>query len=70
MQNPSEHHKLTSDNNTIKFKKPVHDPFNFTMSKSTSQLFLNSDAIINRATAKTEVQRQYFQDGGALVFGL
>jgi len=28
MQKPSEHHKLTSDNNIIKFKKPVHDPFN------------------------------------------
>jgi len=28
MQNPSKHHKLTSDNNIIKFKKPVHDPFN------------------------------------------
>jgi len=27
MQKPSEHHKLTSDNNIIKFKKPVHDPF-------------------------------------------
>jgi len=29
MQKPSERHKLTSDNNIIKFKKPVHDPFNF-----------------------------------------
>jgi len=28
MQKPSEYHKLTSDNNIIKFKKPVHDPFN------------------------------------------
>jgi len=28
MQKPSERHKLTSDNNIIKFKKPVHDPFN------------------------------------------
>jgi len=27
MQNPSEHHKLTSENNRTKFKKPVHDPF-------------------------------------------
>jgi len=27
MQNPSERHKLTSDNNIIKFKKPVHEPF-------------------------------------------
>jgi len=27
MQNPSEHHKLTSENNITKFKKPVHDPF-------------------------------------------
>jgi len=27
MQKPSEHHKLTSDNNIIKFKKPVHYPF-------------------------------------------
>jgi len=27
MQKPSERHKLTSDNNIIKFKKPVHDPF-------------------------------------------
>jgi len=26
MQKPSEHHKLTSDKNIIKFKKPVHDP--------------------------------------------
>jgi len=26
MQKPSERHKLTSDNNIIKFKKPVHDP--------------------------------------------
>jgi len=29
MQKPSERHKLTSDNNIITFKKPVHDPFNF-----------------------------------------
>jgi len=29
MQKPSERHKLTSDNNIIKFKKPVHDPFKF-----------------------------------------
>jgi len=28
MQKPSEHHKFTSDNNIITFKKPVHDPFN------------------------------------------
>jgi len=27
MQKPSERHQLTSDNNIIKFKKPVHDPF-------------------------------------------
>jgi len=27
MQNPCERHKLTSDNNIIKLKKPVHDPF-------------------------------------------
>jgi len=27
MQKPSERHKLTSDNNIIKFKNPVHDPF-------------------------------------------
>jgi len=28
MQKPSERHKLTSDNNIIQFKKPVHhDPF-------------------------------------------
>jgi len=27
MQKPSERHNLTSDNNVIKFKKPVHDPF-------------------------------------------
>jgi len=27
MQKPSEHHKLTSVNNIIQFKKPVHDPF-------------------------------------------
>jgi len=27
MQKPCEHHKLTSDNNIMKFKKPVHDPF-------------------------------------------
>jgi len=27
MQKPSERHELTSDNNIIKFKKPVHDPF-------------------------------------------
>jgi len=31
MQTPSERHKLTSDNNIIKFKKPVHDPFNITV---------------------------------------
>jgi len=29
MQKPSERHKLTSDNKIIKFKKPVHDPFNY-----------------------------------------
>jgi len=27
MQKPSKRHKLTSENNIIKFKKPVHDPF-------------------------------------------
>jgi len=27
VQKPSERHKLASDNNIIKFKKPVHDPF-------------------------------------------
>jgi len=27
MQKPSERHKLTSDNNIIKVKNPVHDPF-------------------------------------------
>jgi len=27
MQKPSERYKLASDNNIIKFKKPVHDPF-------------------------------------------
>jgi len=31
MQKPSERHKSTSDNNIIKFKKPVHDPFNTIM---------------------------------------
>jgi len=29
MQKPSERYKLTSDNNIITFKKPVHDPFKF-----------------------------------------
>jgi len=28
MQKPSERYKLTSDNNIITFRKPVHDPFN------------------------------------------
>jgi len=28
MQKPSERHNFTSDSNIIKFKKPVHDPFN------------------------------------------
>jgi len=27
MQKPSKRHKLTSDNNIKKCKKPVHDPF-------------------------------------------
>jgi len=27
MQKPSKRYKLTSDNNIITFKKPVHDPF-------------------------------------------
>jgi len=36
MQKPSERHKLTSDNNMIKFKMPVHDPFK----KSELQDFL------------------------------
>jgi len=31
MQKPRERHKLTSDNNIIKLKKPVHDPFNVLM---------------------------------------
>jgi len=26
MQKPSECHKVTSDNNIMQFKKPVHDP--------------------------------------------
>jgi len=33
MQKPSERHKLTSDSNIIKFKKPVHDPFNHLQSR-------------------------------------
>jgi len=32
MQKPSGRHKLTSDNNIIKFKKPVHDPFKCNLS--------------------------------------
>jgi len=35
MQKPSERHKSTSDNNKIKFKKPVHDPFNIQQSGGT-----------------------------------
>jgi len=27
MQKSRERHKFTSENNIIKFKKPVHDPF-------------------------------------------
>jgi len=27
MQKPNKRQKLTSDNNIIKFKKPIHDPF-------------------------------------------
>jgi len=38
MQKPREHHTLTSDNNIIKFKKPVHDPFKLT--KAFKKLFL------------------------------
>jgi len=37
MQKPSERHKLTSDNNIIKCKKPVHDPFNSNTLASTAQ---------------------------------
>jgi len=33
MQKPSERHKLTSDNNIIKFKKPVHDPYKYIITK-------------------------------------
>jgi len=38
MQNPSERHKLTLENNIITFKKPVHDPFKniFVMHVSTA----------------------------------
>jgi len=36
MQKPSERHKLTSDNNIIKFKKPVHDHHKCTYSTSES----------------------------------
>jgi len=38
MQKPSERHKLASDNNIIKFKKPVHDPFK---EKKTNKLKTN-----------------------------
>jgi len=38
---PSERHKLTSDNNIIKFKKPVHDPFNFLKRQSGSSVAVN-----------------------------
>jgi len=38
MQKPSERHKLTSDNNIIKFKKPVHDPFNFLITDMISKV--------------------------------
>jgi len=37
MQKPSESHKLTSDNNIITFKKPVHDPIK--KKKKTSYIF-------------------------------
>jgi len=37
MQKPSERHKLTSDNNIIKFKKPVHDPFKTAVNQRQSQ---------------------------------
>jgi len=35
MQKPSERHKLTSDNNIIKFTKPVHGDFNVTVINTT-----------------------------------
>jgi len=37
MQKPSELHNFTSDNN-VKFKKPVHDPFKFTLCYAVSRL--------------------------------
>jgi len=37
MQKPSKHHKLTSDNNIIKFKKPVPDPFKASRGKKTEK---------------------------------
>jgi len=33
MQKPSERHKFTSENNIIKFKKPVHNPFKAALQK-------------------------------------
>jgi len=37
MQKPSERHKFTSENNIIKFKKPVHDTFNKRTKKHKEQ---------------------------------
>jgi len=40
MRKPRERHKLTSDNNIIKFKKPVHDPFNTTSQFYTTVILI------------------------------
>jgi len=42
MQNPSERHKLTSDNNIIKFKKPVHDPYKHQQDSKNSYILIQN----------------------------
>jgi len=47
MQKTSKRHKLTSDNNLVKFKKPVHDPFKrFKLNHRPAWFALLSDACV------------------------
>jgi len=41
---------LTSDNNIIKFKKPVHDPFKYKQMKQLKSVLLRGCAFITQET--------------------
>jgi len=55
MKQPSERHKLTSDNNIIKFKKPVHDPFKKGTKGGGTHEHMTNINNLTKQTGMTEV---------------